>query len=100
MIAMLSVGPPAFAQDPARDLTANRQKLEAAEIRAKQLQTDVAQMNVERARLNAQLQDTARLIQRSEGQMSTIEARRDELETQQKLLQGSLAHYSVDDRRC
>jgi murein hydrolase activator len=79
------------AQEPARDLKANQQKLEAAQQRAKQLQSDVSQMDLERARLNAQLQDTARLIQRSEGQMSTIEARRDELDSQQKLLQGSLA---------
>ena len=81
---------PVQAQEPARDLKANQQKLEAAKTRAKQLQSDVSQMDLERARLNAQLQDTARLIQRSEGQMSTIEARRDELDSQQKLLQGSL----------
>ncbi len=88
--AVLTSVAPILAQEPARDLKANRQKLEAAETRAKQLQSDVSQMDVERARLNAQLQDTARLIQRSEGQMSTIEARRDELDSQQKLLQGSL----------
>lgn len=91
MAALLAIAPPAGAQEPTRDLKANRQKLEAAETRAKQLQSDVSQMDIERSRLNAQLQETARLIQRSEGQMSTIEARRDELETQQKLLQGSLA---------
>ena len=72
-------------------LRANQEKLQAAERQAKALQADVATMDVDRARLNAQLQDTARLIQRSEGQMTAIEARRDELESQQKLLQGSLA---------
>ncbi len=91
LAALLSCYPPVLAQEPTRDLKASRQKLEAAESRAKQLQSDVSQMDLERARLNAQLQDTARLIQRSEGQMSTIEARRDELDSQQKLLQGSLA---------
>lgn len=88
--ALLAAGP-VFAQAPVRDLKASRQKLEATESRAKALQTDVAQIDAERARINAQLQDTARLVQRSEGQLTTIEARRDELESQQKLLQGSLA---------
>jgi murein hydrolase activator len=82
---------PVSAQNPVQDLKASRQKLEAAEKRAKALQSDVAQIAADRARLNAQLQDTARLIQRSEGQLTTIEARRDELESQQTLLQGSLA---------
>jgi murein hydrolase activator len=91
VLAAIFATAPAVAQSPVRDLKASKQKLEAAEGRAKALQTDVAQMDADRARLNAQLQDTARLIQRSEGQLTTIEARRDELESQQKLLQGSLA---------
>jgi len=74
-----------------QQLKANRQKLDETERRASLLQSDLAVMDRERAELNARLQETARLIQRSEGQMSTIEARRDELEQQQKLLQGSLA---------
>jgi murein hydrolase activator len=90
LFALLAAAP-AQAQNPVRDLTTSKQKLEAAEQRAKALQSDVAQIAADRARLNAQLQDTARLIQRSEGQLTTIEARRDELESQQKLLQGSLA---------
>ena len=89
--ALLLATQPGLAQDRTRELTTNKQKLEAAESRAKQLQSDVGQMDAERARLNAQLQETARLIQRGEGQMTIIEARRDELESQQKLLQGSLA---------
>ena len=91
VMALLMAAQPGLAQDRTRELTANKQKLEAAESRAKQLQSDVGQMDAERARLNAQLQETARLIQRGEGQMTIIEARRDELESQQKLLQGSLA---------
>ncbi len=89
--ALLLAAQPGLAQDRSRELTTNKQKLEAAETRAKQLQSDVGQMDAERARINAQLQETARLIQRGEGQMTVIEARRDELESQQKLLQGSLA---------
>jgi septal ring factor EnvC (AmiA/AmiB activator) len=89
--AALLLVAPALAQDPAAALKANRERLEAAENRAKMLQADVAHIDADRARLNVQLQETARLIQRSEGQMTAIEARRDELESQQKLLQGSLA---------
>ena len=89
--AALLLVAPALAQDPTAALKANRERLEAAENRAKLLQADVAHIDADRARLNVQLQETARLIQRSEGQMTAIEARRDELESQQKLLQGSLA---------
>ena len=90
-LAALLAASGVHAQDPAQALRANQEKLQATERQAKALQADVASMDVDRARLNAQLQDTARLIQRSEGQMTAIEARRDELESQQKLLQGSLA---------
>lgn len=78
-LVALSVVAPVFAQDAATALKANRDRLEAVETRAKALQSDVSQIDAERARLNAQLQETARLIQRSEGQMTSIEARRDEL---------------------
>lgn len=89
-VAALLAASAVQAQDATQTLRANQQKLEAAERQAKALQVDVAAMDIDRAKLNAQLQDTARLIQRSEGQMTAIEARRDELESQQKLLQGSL----------
>ncbi len=90
--AALSVLPAlAFAQDPATELKTKRQKLDAVENQARALKADLAQIDAERTRLNAQLQDTARLVQRSEGRMTAMEARRDELESQQKLLQGSLA---------
>jgi len=82
---------PGHSQDPATDLKAKRQKLEAVESQARVLKADLAQIDAERARLNTQLQDTARLVQHSEGRMTAMEARRDELESQQKLLQGSLA---------
>ncbi len=90
--AALSVLPESsLAQDVAAELRAKQQTLEAAERQARTLKADLTQIDSERARLNAQLQDTARRVQRSEGQMTVIEARRDELESQQKLLQGSLA---------
>jgi septal ring factor EnvC (AmiA/AmiB activator) len=51
----------------------------------------------ERAHLNAQLQEAARLIQSSEAHLNAIESRRDALEAQQKLLQDSLSqrHGSI-----
>jgi septal ring factor EnvC (AmiA/AmiB activator) len=51
----------------------------------------------DRERLNQSLVETARLIQRGEGLLSSIEARMGELEAQDKLLRGSLAqrHDSI-----
>ena len=74
-----------------QQLRTNRQKLEDAERRTRLLQTDMSVIDEERAQLNTRLQETARLIQRSEAQMSFIEGRREELDQQRKLLQGSLA---------
>jgi septal ring factor EnvC (AmiA/AmiB activator) len=61
-------------------------------------QTERRGANVgERAHQNAQLQEVARLIQSSEAHLNAIESRRDALEAQQKLLQGSLSqrHGSI-----
>lgn len=51
----------------------------------------------ERERLNASLVETARQVQKSEGQMSAIESRLGELESQETMLRGSLAqrHDSI-----
>ncbi len=48
---------------------------DAAETRAKALQSDLAGLDAEREKLNAQLVETAALIQRSEGQLTSIEGR-------------------------
>ena len=77
-------------QDAAAKIRANKEKLEEAERKAKNLQADVAQIDEEQARLNAQLQETAKLVQRSEAQMSNIESRRDGLEGEQKALEATL----------
>lgn len=77
-------------QDAARKLDVSRQKLEETQRREKALQGDVALLAEEREKLNARLVDTAGLIQKSEGQMSAIEARLGELESQEKLVRGSL----------
>jgi murein hydrolase activator len=82
---------PSTQQDAAAKIRANREKLEDAERKAKSLQADVVQIDEERGRLNAQLQETAKLVQRSEAQMTSIESRRDGLETEQKSLEATLS---------
>lgn len=76
--------------EAARALEAKRLELEAAETKAKSLSEDVAGLDAEREKLNAQLVDTAALIQKSEGQLTSIEGRLSELESQEKLVRGSL----------
>jgi murein hydrolase activator len=78
-------------QDAAAKIRANKEKLEETERKARTLQADVAQIDEEQARLNAQLQETAKLVQRSEAQMSNIESRRDGLEVEQKALEATLS---------
>lgn len=85
---------PAFAQsdldEAKRRRDAEAHRLTETDIRAKEIQADVAALRQEREKLNAQLLQTAKLIQASETQLSTIEARKQELEDQEKLLLGSL----------
>lgn len=73
-----------------RELTLKRSELEQTERRAKTLQKDVGDIAKERERLSARLQETAALIQRSEGKLTSTEGRLDELEAQEKVLKGSL----------
>jgi septal ring factor EnvC (AmiA/AmiB activator) len=90
---------PLFAEDalPTDPETAKRvlqeKKHELDVNAAKELtiQSDVAQLDAERERLNGRLIDTAGLIQRSEGQMTAIEGRLSELEEQERIVRGSLA---------
>jgi murein hydrolase activator len=76
--------------DPIVDLRASATDLHTKQRRSSRLDADTLQVNDARANLNAQLQDAARLIQRSEAQLNAIESRRDALEAQQKQLQESL----------
>lgn len=61
------------------------------------LASDVDQIRAERERLSQSLVETARRIQLSEGQLTAIEGRLGELESQEKLLRGSLSqrHGSI-----
>lgn len=87
-------GQPALAptiQDHQVQLDQRRRTLDATEQKAKSLEASIAGLVDERERLNQRLVETAHLIQRSEGQLSAIEARLGELEAQEKILRGSLA---------
>ncbi len=74
----------------ARALERKRLELEAAKSKTKDLLDDVTDIDTEREKLNAQLLETAALIQKSEGQLTSIEGRLSELESQEKLVRGSL----------
>jgi murein hydrolase activator len=78
-------------------LEKNRQQLDETQKRGQGLEADMGQLKVERERLNASLVETARQVQKSEGQMSAIESRLGELESQETMLRGSLAqrHDSI-----
>ena len=94
--ALAAASVPASAQAPEtpqeaqRALDQRRNELNAAESKAKALQSDVADLDVERERLNARLVETAALIQKSEAQLTGIEGRMSELEAQEKIVRGSL----------
>src|SRR5918992_4076394 len=70
----------------AKEFRDGQDRLARTERRARVLEADVAQMGDERAKLTVQLQETARLVQKSEAQLNAIERRRDALEAQQKQL--------------
>ena len=94
VVGLLATACGAMAQAPPDSarlrLELERQQLDDKHKREQALQSDVEAMREERERLNARLLETARLVQASEAQMSTIEARLTELETQEKLVRGSL----------
>jgi septal ring factor EnvC (AmiA/AmiB activator) len=83
--------------DVRQKLEKNRQQLDETQKRGQGLEADMGQLKVERERLNASLVETARQVQKSEGQMSVIESRLGELESQETMLRGSLAqrHDSI-----
>jgi septal ring factor EnvC (AmiA/AmiB activator) len=81
---------PRAAQEAIEQLRPSHVELQRKEHRATNSDVAVAPIDDERANLNAQLQEAARLIQRSEGQLNAIESRRNTLEAQQKELQSSL----------
>ena len=88
--ALAQAAPAAGRDDAQRILEKRRQELNAVQNKEKSLETDVAGLDSEREKLNLQLVETANLIQKSEGQLSSIEGRLGELEAQEKQVRGSL----------
>lgn len=83
-------GAPTAGDEIRRKLEAQQSELQAKKARENELSKAVSEIDVERERLNARLLETAALIQKSEGKMSSIESRLGELEAQEKLVRGSL----------
>jgi murein hydrolase activator len=84
--------------DPQIQLQATREKLEAEARRAQALKSEAAEKGEalrsvarEYEDLTKQLQETAKLVQRSEAQLTSLEARGDELEVEQRTIEASLA---------
>ena len=71
-------------------LEADKGRLEATQKRSKELQADLEKITAERQRINARLLETSKLIHQSEAQMSLIESKVDQLESQEKTLRGNL----------
>lgn len=83
--------PPASVDEANKKLEQRRTELENVEKRQRELQQDLSGIAAERKDINARLLETAALVQRSEAQLTAIEGRLTELDSQEKLLRGSLA---------
>jgi murein hydrolase activator len=81
---------PVTAEEAKKKLESRRIELENAQSRAKALESDVGVIAAEREKLNQRLVETADLIKKSEGQLTSIENRLGELGAQEKILKGSL----------
>ncbi len=79
------------ADEAKKKLERQRKELESVSKRTKSLETDVGALAAERERLNAKLLETADLIKKSEGQLTSTEQRMGELQSQEKILRGSLS---------
>ena len=75
-------------------LEMRRQELDAAKERAKFIQGDLAEIKLEREKLNAKLQDAAAQIQKTEGRLTASETKLTEQEGLEKALRSDLAQNS------
>jgi septal ring factor EnvC (AmiA/AmiB activator) len=82
---------PSSVDEANKRLEERRTELENVEKRQQELQKDLSGIAAERKDINARLVETAALVQRSEAQLTAIEGRLSELDSQEKLLRGSLA---------
>ncbi|MGZ5914363.1 MAG: murein hydrolase activator EnvC family protein, partial [Hyphomicrobium sp.] len=78
------------AEEAKKKLESRRIELESVQSKAKALETDVDAITAEREKLNKRLVETADLVKKSEGQLTSIEGRLGELGAQEKILRGSL----------
>lgn len=85
----------AFAQETAADvkkqIETKRIELDKARSKAKSLQRDVEQIAKDQGSLTGRLQETAALIQKSEGRLTEIESKLGGLHEQEKIVRGSLS---------
>jgi len=88
---------PASVDDARSRLEAGKDKLDQNRRRTKTVEAELGEIAAERERINRQLIETADVVQRSEGQLTALEGRLEELGTQEKLLRGSLEsrHESI-----
>lgn len=82
---------PASAEEAKSRLEHKKQELQNVQQRTRSLEGDVDGLAAERERLNTQLMETAKIIKDSEGKLTEIESRLDELESQERILRGSLS---------
>ncbi len=90
LAASAQTAPPNDPETARRALEDKKNELSATKDKAQVIQSAVNDLDAERERLNSRLVETAALIQRSEGQLTAIEGRMQELEAQEKLVRGSL----------
>ena len=96
MVIMAALPALAFAQGaPAPDearkrLEADKSRLDTTQKRSKDLKTDLDRIAAERQRINARLIETGKLIHQSEGQLTLIESKVDQLQAQEKQLRTTL----------
>jgi septal ring factor EnvC (AmiA/AmiB activator) len=90
VLAQAPAQTPSKAEEAKKKLEDKRNELQDVEKRKQSLETDVQGLAAERERLNSRLVETADLIKKSEGQLTSIETRLGELEEQERILKGSL----------
>jgi septal ring factor EnvC (AmiA/AmiB activator) len=83
--------PQAELEQAEKKLQSRRSELEGTELRGRELEKAVAGIEAERAQINARLQETAALVQRSEAKLTATESRLSQLEAQEKIVRVSLA---------
>lgn len=96
-MAASAFGQSQLATEAKQKLEQDRKRLQRTEQRASQLKSGLSKIEEERTRLNEQLQAAAQSVQYSEGQLTSIETRRDALEAQRKMHQEALQqrHSSI-----